>query len=204
MHRSTMLVTGLLAASMAALSACNAPPAGPGAVSQPRSALLALARVDGTAPVPGVTQVAVRRNETQTVDIVHPDAGPTLFAEITFPPNSILFRAIGQPVCDTCTVNVTITTTPGVYGFTVTPSTLIFNLAGTPTVTFEYGTYGDLSIHDSTSRYPTPESYEAALALWYEPNPGEWRRGRNSTQVGPTSVASGLEVTGSYLIAAVK
>lgn len=201
MHRTTMLAGGLLAASMF-LTGCNDPP-GLGS-GQPRSALLALGRADNPAPAPGATQVAVRRDQVQTVDIVHPDAGTTLFAQITFPPNSILFHRLGQPVCDTCTVNVTITTTPGVYGFTITPSTLIFNLAGTPTVTFEYGTYGDLSIYDSSSRYPTPESYQAALAMWYEPNPGEWRRSRNSTQVSATRVSAGLEIAGSYLIAAIK
>ena len=195
-----MLAGGLLAASV--FLACNAPP-GPGN-STPRAALLALARADTPAPAPSPTQVAVRRDQSQTVNIVHPDAGTTLFAQITFPPNSILFHRVGQPVCDTCTVNVTITTTPGVYGFTITPSTLIFNLNGTPTVTIEYGRYGDLSIYDSSSRYPNPAAYQAALELWYEPNPGQWRRSRNSMQGSATTVSAGLDIAGSYLIAAIK
>lgn len=201
MHRTTMLAGGLLAASVF-LGACNNPPGGP--TTTPRSALLALARVDTPAPAPVDTQIAVRRDQAQTVDIVHPDAGTTLFAQITFPPNSILFHRVGQPVCDTCTVNVTITTTPGVYGFSITPSTLIFNLAGTPTVTFEYGTYGDLSIYDSSSRYPTPADYQAALELWYEPNPGQWRRSRTSLPGSATTVSAGLDIAGAYLIAAIK
>ena len=201
MHRTTMLAGGLLAASLF-LSACNEPPGGPG--TTPRAALLVLGRVDNPAPAPAATQVTVRRDQLQTVDIVHPDAGTTLFAQITFPPNSILFHRVGQPVCDTCSVNVTITTTPGVYGFTITPSTLIFNLAGTPTVTFEYGMYGDLSIYDSSSRYPNPAAYQAALELWYEPNPGQWRRSRNSLPGTATTVSAGLDQATSYLIAAIK
>ena len=87
----------------------------------PRTVLLALARADAAAPAPAVATIPVRYNQSRTARIQHPDAGNTLFMELFFPPQSIL-RVNGQPVCDTCTVTVTVTTMPGVYGVTPRPA----------------------------------------------------------------------------------
>jgi hypothetical protein len=198
-----MLGTVVAAASMLSLGACCGD-CDPGADAfEPRSALLALARADAAAPAPAATTIPVRYNQPRTARIVHPDAGSTLFIELFFPPQAIL-HVNGQAVCDTCTVTVGVTTTPGVYGFTLSPPTMVFNASSTPTVTFGYGTYGDLSVHDSSTRYPTTQAFDQALALWSEALPGEWRRGRNSSHTGPGTVVSGLDGPGAHLLAAPK
>lgn len=197
-----MLRTGLVAASALAFGAgCDDGGVNPTGLA--RTALLALARADGAAPAPTVTTIPVRHNQSRTALINHPDAGPTLFVELFFPQQSIL-HVNGQQVCDTCTVTVTVTATPGVYGVTITPANMIFNAAGTPTVTFGYDVYGDFSVRDSSTQYPTDPAFDVALALWYEATPGQWRRGRNSSHTAPGRVVSGIEGPGALLLAAPK
>jgi hypothetical protein len=197
-----MLGTVVAAASTLAFGAgCDDGPGPRPGVA--RGELLALPRADAAAPAPTVTAIPVRYNQTRTARITHPDGPGTLFLELNFPPQSIL-HVNGQPVCDTCTVTVTVTATPGSYGFTLSPATLIFNAASTPTVTFGYSTYGDLSVYDSVPRYATPQAFEQALAVWYQTTPDAWRRGRNSTRTGPGTVVSGIEVPGAHLLAALK
>jgi hypothetical protein len=204
MHRAEMSGTRLIAASAIALAAgCGTETVDGFNDDRPRTGLLALARADAVAPAPAVTAVAVRYDQGRTAFIRHPDAGTTVFVELFFPPQAILHVG-GQPVCGTCTVNVTVTTTPGVYGFTLTPSTMIFNASSTPTATFTYGTYGDLSVHDSSSLYATPQAFDAALGIWYEVSPGQWRAGRNSTHIAAGRVTSGIETPGAHLLAAPK
>ena len=184
-------------------SACGADgPGGPSGLL-PRSGLLALARADAAAPAPVVTTVGVRYDQSRTVTIEHPDVGTTTFVELLFPPQSIL-HVNGQPVCDTCTVTVSITVTPGVYGITLTPASMIFNASSTPTATFDYATYGDLSVHDSSTRYADEQAFDNALAIWSEVLPGQWRRGRNSSHTAPGRVVSGIDVPGPHLLAAPK
>ena len=201
-----MLDSALAAASTLALllvAACGDD--GPGGLSGalPRSGLLAVARADAAAPAPTVTTVGVRYDQSRSVTIEHPDAGTTTFVELLFPPQSIL-HVNGQPVCDTCTVNVSISVTPGVYGISLTPASMIFNAASTPTATFHFATYGDLSVFDSSSRYADEQAFGNALAIWSEMLPGQWRRGRNSTQITPGQVVSGIDVPGPHLLAAPK
>lgn len=203
MHHGVMLGAVVAAASTLVLgSGCSdiGPGARPGIA---RTELLALSRADAAAPAPAVTAIPVRYDQPRTARITHPDGPGTLFLELYFPPQSIL-HVNGQPVCDTCTVTVTVTATSGYYGFTMAPATLIFNASSTPTVTVGYGTYGDLSVYDSVPRYATPEAFDQALAVWYESAPNLWRRGRNSTRTGPGTVVSGLEAPGAHLLAALK
>ena len=155
-----------------------------------------------TTPPPART-FPVHNNRLETFRIEHTDAAHTLFAEFRFTPRSIV-QANGLLVCDTCTVYVTVTPLPGLYGFTIGPGHLVFNAAGSPTVTVSYGTYGDLSVHDSSTRYPTPADYSAALALWYERSPGVWDEERNSTHQSATVVASAIDAPVTHLLAALK
>jgi hypothetical protein len=204
MHRGVISRTVVGAASALALAGCECLDCGGFSIGdEPRSALLALARADAAAPAPAVTTIPVRYDQSRTARIAHPDAGTTLFVELFFPSQSIL-HANGQPVCDTCTVTVTVTATAGVYGFTLSPANLIFNASSTPTVTFGHGTYGDLSVHDSSTRYATEQSFDQALAVYYEASPNLWRRGRNSTRTGPGTVASGIDTPGAHMLAAPK
>jgi hypothetical protein len=207
MHRGVMLRTSLAAASAFALALgagcgeCDDCGGFGGTVA--RTALLALARADAAAPAPTVTTIPVRHNQSRTALITHPDVGSTPFVELFFPSQSIL-HLNGQPVCDTCTVTVTVTATPGVYGLTITPAGMIFNAAGTPTVTFGYNVYGNFAVRDSSTLYPTDPAFDVALAVWYEATPGQWRRGRNSSHTAPGRVVSGIEGPGALLLAAPK
>lgn len=167
----------------------------------PRDALLVLARSDTTPPPPRT--FPVRNDRLEVVRFTHSDPAGTLFAEFRFTPRSIV-QANGLLVCDTCTVLVTVTPLPGLYGFTVGPTSLVFSASGSPTVSISYGTYGDLSIHDSSSRYPTPAAYSTALAIWYERTGGKREEERNSAHQSSTVVASALDVPALHLLAALK
>jgi hypothetical protein len=181
--------------------ACGAGSDVGGPTGTPRDALLVLPRTD-TAPPPARV-FAVRNDRLETFRIEHGDAAGTLFAEFRFTPRSIV-RANGLLVCDTCTVLVTVTPLPGLYGFTVGPTHLVFNAAGSPTVSVFYGTYGDLSVHDSSARYPTAADYSAALAVWYERSGGQWDEERNSAHQSATVMASAIDAPATHLLAALK
>lgn len=167
----------------------------------PLSSLLVLPRTDSTfAPNSPVT-VLVHNNLLNRFTISHLDAASTVFATFAFPPHSIV--AIGNTlVCDTCSVSVTVTLSPGQYGFTVGPAALAYNLAGEPTVSVSYGTYGDLSVATQSSRYASASAYEQALALYRQTTPDHWLPGRNSNHSGVFTVSSAVETPAAYLVAA--
>ena len=169
----------------------------------PISSLLALPRVDSTFPPRSPVTLLVHNNVLGQFTISHPDAMSTVFATFAFPAHSIV--AVGDTlVCDTCTVRVTVTLTPGQYGFTLRPAALVFNLAGEPTVSVSYGTYGDLSVYTQSSRYATASAYEQALVLYRENTPDHWVPARNSSHSGAFALASALETPTTYLIAAAR
>ena len=187
-------------AALAALAACaGSEGTGPSGVA--RADLLALPRTD-SAPPP-IATLSVRNDQIQSFDVRHSDSTLTLFAEFTFTPRSIV-RAGGVLVCDTCTVVVTITPTPGFYGFTIGPSTLVFRSSNTPTVRFTWGTYGDPSVWSTSPRYASEAAYRLALAVWYEASPGLWHETRSNTQPTATSNLAGLEQPGSHVLAALR
>jgi hypothetical protein len=188
------------ALALGMLTACRSG-TGPGTPGVPLSALLALPRNDSPFAPPSPVTFSVRNNLLSTFTIRHPDASSTLFATFTFAPHSIV-SVNNVVLADTSTVAVTVTLTPGQYGFTVSPANMVFNIAGEPTVTVAYGTYGDLSGYTQTSTYPSAAAYEQALNLWRENTPDHWLLGRNSGHVNPDTVASALETPGRYVIAA--
>lgn len=192
-----------MASAALVAAACGSGGAGPGS-GVTRADLLALARIDSFNPPPATVRT-LNNSTLNTVTIVHPDGGSTLFAEFQFPAHSVLF-ANGAAVCDSCLYTVSISVTPGLYGFTLTPADLVFRLSSTPTVTVGYATYGDLSVYAQSPRYPSAAAFEQALALWYErtPGAGAWVEGRNSGHIGPATIASAIDVPGQHLIAALR
>lgn len=168
----------------------------------PRSALLALARVDSAEPVnPAACTFHV--NQLFTCAITHSDSVHTAFASLTFSPHSIVSRN-DTLLCDTCTVVVSVTLTPGSYQLEIGPATLVFNQSGEPVATISFGRYGDPSVYTQSSRYASAAAFEQALELWRENTPDHWLEGRNSTHTGPTTISSALESPGSFLVAAPK
>jgi len=173
---------------------------GPGGT--PRTALLALAQADTFSPAAATFHV--QNNLTTHVQLVHTDPSGSVFADFTFTPLSLL-SLNGQFVCDTCTVDVTVAVQPGLYFFTVGPAGLRFDAANQPTMVVSYGTYGDLSVFDSSARYPDPAAFQAALELWHERHPGAWYLASGSGPgPGTSQVSAALEGPGNYLVAALK
>ncbi len=166
----------------------------------PLSALLVLPRVDSIY-APSAAQFDYHNNLLKTFSIRHPDVSNTLFATYSFAPHSIV-SVNNVLLADTSTVTVTVILTPDVYGFTVSPASMIFNSAGEPTVTVTYGTYGDFSVYSQSPNYASGAAYEQALELWRELSPDHWVLGRNSGHAGVGTVASALESPGRYVIAA--
>ena len=118
---------------------------GPAERGVPLSALLVLPRVDSIyAPSPGLFDY--HNNALNTFFIRHPDGSNTLFATYSFTSHSIV-SVNNVILADTSTVLLTVTLTPDVYGFGVSPAGMVFNSAGEPTVTVAYGTYGDFSVY---------------------------------------------------------
>ena len=185
--------------TLTAVLACGGDGTGPTGVA--RTDLLALPRTDSAPPPLAV--LAVKNNQINTFAVRHSDSTTTLFAEFTFTPHSIV-RAGGVTVCDSCTVTVTITPTAGVYGFTIGPATLVFAGSNTPTVRLTWGTYGDLSVWSTSTRYASAAAYGQALALWYERTPGAWAETRANTQPAPSTNLAGLEQPGAHLLAALR
>ncbi len=181
----------------AVLACAGSTPTGP--TGTPRDALLALPRTDIDPPSPRT--FAVRNHIPETFRLTHTDGAATLFAEFLFTPGSIL-SANGVAVCDTCTVFVTVTPMAGVYGFTIGPASLVFSAVGSPVVSLSFGTYGDLSVHATSPRYPTPADYSQALAVWYERAPGLWEEERSSGHVSGSVVASAVDVPAPHILAA--
>lgn len=166
----------------------------------PRAALLALPRVDSVDPTSPLS-CNVRENQLTTCSITHPDVSGTLFATFHFPAFS-LNSVNGVLICDSCVVAVTVTVTPGLYGFTVTPSSLTFIPGQSATVDVSYAKYGDLAVFDSSARYPTDTAYDTALELWWERNPGRWIEVSGSAHSAAHVVTAPLHDPGAFLIAA--
>ena len=189
------------AACVALLAGCGGGSTGPDN-GVPRTALLALARVDSAEPTsPAVC--TFHNNQLTTCTILHNDSVHTLFASVTFAPHSIVSRN-DTLLCDTCTINVALTLTPGSYQLDVGPASLVFNETGEPVATVSFGLYGDPSVYTQSSRYASAAAFEDSLELWRERTPDHWVEGRNTRHSGQTVITSALESPGSYLVAALK
>jgi len=168
----------------------------------PRTALLALARFD-SAPPTSPTTCVFHNNMLFTCRILYSDSVHTQLASINFSPHSIVSRN-DTLLCDTCTIAVTVTLTPGSYAFDVGPASLVFNQTGEPVATVSYSRYDDTTVYTQSSRYASGQAFAQALQLWRERTPDHWVEGRNSMHSGATAITSALEGPGSYLVAALK
>ncbi|HXJ30261.1 MAG TPA: hypothetical protein VNG35_06460, partial [Gemmatimonadales bacterium] len=172
-----------MAAASVALAACGGGTTGVD-TGLPRTALLALARFDSTPPA-NPTICAFHNNVLSTCTIRYSDSVNTLFATINFSPHSIVSRN-DTLLCDSCTVAVSVTLTPGSYEFAVGPASLVFNQTGEPVATVSFGRYDDPTVYTQSSRYASAAAFVQALELWRERTPDHWVEGRNSSHSGPT------------------
>src|SRR5205814_656667 len=124
-------------------------------------------------------------NPPAVATLTHSDAGGTSFAICTFTPLSLLSRNV-VPLADTATVTITVTPLSRVYGFTVGPANLAFDVAGRPTVQVSYLHYADRTVYDSAGHYADFPAFELALRLWRQRGPDDWV---SASDVAPAGAA---------------
>lgn len=143
-----------------------------------------------------------RNNQTVSITWVNTDSSLSTYAVFHFIPQSIRARN-DTLLADTSTVTLNVTATPGVFGFTLSPATVVFNIAAPPTIDISYAQFADFSVADSSpSKYPTPAAFAQALTLYYESGPDQWRP--LSTGNASNVASSILLQPGVYLLAAPK
>ncbi|HET7039706.1 MAG TPA: hypothetical protein VFH97_07450, partial [Gemmatimonadales bacterium] len=118
-------------------------------------------------------------------------------------PEGCLSRLNGQQLSVDDSVLVTVEPRTGGYGLVLSPAGLEFTLE-TPTVTFFYGRYADLSIIDGEPSFPDEASYLDALEVWEEASLGRWRVARSSGPAGVDAIAAALDAPGELLVAAAR
>ncbi|MDH3457382.1 MAG: hypothetical protein OER90_11135 [Gemmatimonadota bacterium] len=148
----------------------------------------------------GVGSAYVRNDRETFVRLQHSDAFRTLYAEVRFPIGAIT-SLNGQPIGPGDSVLVALDPEPGRYGVTLSPAGLVLGSA-VPRVTFSFATYGDFSVADGSSTYPSRTAYANALTLWFETTIGRWQRVSGSSFTGTDAVAGPLREPGRYLVAA--
>lgn len=137
-------------------------------------------------------------DRTAVRQIIHADPFNTPFLEIRFPA-AWAAELGGTPVGQDDSVTVVVQPEFGTYGFTLSPSGLVFNTSALPTVRFFYGMYGDLSV--SAGSYDSEADYAAALAIWHEVTPGQWETVPTDPD-GLDVIRAAIGEPGTYIVAA--
>jgi hypothetical protein len=135
--------------------------------------------------------------------IHHSDGFNTLYLEVQFPAGC-LSSLNGTPLTVTDSVLVTVEPRADGYGFTLSPSGLVFTLGGTPSVTFSFGRYADPSVADTIPGFADRQAYLAALDVWQEVTVGRWRVARGSSPAGVDEVAAAIDAPGEFVLAAAR
>jgi len=165
-----------------------------------RADLLALARSDSADPIDRA--LVFRNNQTVSISWLNSDSSQSPFAVFNVIPQSVRARN-DTLLADTSTVTLNVSVTPGVFGFTLAPATVVFNIAGPPGLDLSYARYADFSVIDSSpSKYPNPAAFAQALKVYYEYGPNQWRA--LNTGNASSVASSTLSQPGVYLLAAPK
>lgn len=153
---------------------------------------------------PGVQAESFYVSNQRSVSRVlrHQDAQLNEYLEIQFP-GGCLSRLNGQPLTVNDSVLVTVEARPGGYGLILSPAGLEFTLE-TPTVTFFFGRYADLSVIGNEPTFPDEASYLAALEVWEEAALGRWSVARSSGSAGVDAIAAAVDAPGEMLVAAAR
>jgi hypothetical protein len=189
------------ASALAALAALGCEDLGVNAGTVPRDALLALPLQAGAAPVAPAT-FWVYNDRLVTRSLNHQDAQVNPYLRIEFPPGC-LSRLDGRQLSVDDSVQVTVEPGSGEYGMVLSPAGLEFTLE-TPTVTFFYGRYADLSAVTGDPSFPTEQAYLNALEVWQEATVGQWRVARGSSTAGLDALGAAVDAPGELLVAAAR
>ncbi len=179
--------------------------AGCGDVVDPQSPIpiseLLILPLQGSAPVPAAATFNVS-NMTATVRvIVHDDQFNTPFLTLEFPAGCVESVA-GQSLGQGESASLTAAPTSGLYGFTLSPSSLILTDGCGSTAKFSFGRYADLGVADGSATYLDRAAYAAALELWRETGLDRWEIVPQSGPSGNDAIEGNMEASGSYVLAA--
>ena len=153
------------------------------------------------APAPVSRSFWVSNSRTSVERLNHPDAFNTLYLELAFPARS-LDSLDDAPLADGDSVYVTVSTRLGAYGFTLSPSGLVFSAGSEPSATFSFSVYGDASARSASSKYTTNAEFVAALDIWREVSVDRWQVAPNSRPSGIDAIISTVEASGLFVLAA--
>jgi hypothetical protein len=174
----------------------------PGDTTVPTSDLVVLP-LAASAPAPFPITFYAFNGKPTVQTIRHPDAFNTVYLEVRFPPGC-LSSLNGTPLTVTDSLLVTVQPRADGYGFTLSPSGLVFTLGSTPSVTFSFARYADPSVADTIPSFADRQAYLAALDVWQEATVGRWRIARGSSQSGVDEIAAGIDAPGEFVLAAAR
>jgi hypothetical protein len=135
--------------------------------------------------------------------IRHADAFNTVYLELQFPAGC-LSSLNGTPLSVTDSLLVTVQPRSDGYGFTLSPSGLVFTLGSTPSVTFSFGRYADASVADTVPGFANRQAYLSALDVWQEVTIGRWRIARGSSPSGVDEIGAAVDAPGEFVLAAAR
>jgi hypothetical protein len=153
------------------------------------------------APAPVPVSFWVFNSRQSVIRINHPDNFNTLYLELTFPANS-LTSLDGAPLSATDSLFFTVDPRPGAYGFTLSPSGIVFSAGSTPTAALSFAVYGDASAGGASPSYAGNAEYVAALQIWREATIDQWEVASGSRAVGVDEVRASVELSGRFVLAA--
>lgn len=172
----------------------------PGGQSLSTAELLILPQQAGT-PAPPPISFAVSNTSTTVRVLAHPDPQLTPYGEISFPAGS-LASLDGVSLGPDDVVMVSVTPRSGAYGLTLSPTGLVFTSSFRPTITLLFARYGDFSVADGSSTYPSHDAYATALDLWEETGLDRWRVATGSRASGTDQVSATAQAGGAFVLAA--
>ena len=153
------------------------------------------------APAPASRSFWVSNSSSTVERINHPDAFNSLYLELTFPAHSMISRN-GSPIADGDSVRFTVDPRPGAYGFTLSPSGIVFSSAAAPSATFSISVYGDASDGGASTTYTSNADFVAALDIWREVSVDRWQIAPGSRSPGIDTFVASLETSGQFILAA--
>ncbi len=174
----------------------------PGDTTVPTSDLVVLP-LAANAPTPLPVTFYAYNGKPVFQTIRHADAFSTPYIELQFPAGC-LSSLNGTPLSVTDSLLVTVEPRPDGYGFTLSPSGLVFTLGGTPSVTFSFARYADPSVADTIASFADRQAYLAALDVWQEVTLGRWRIARGSSPAGVDEIGAAIDAPGEFVLAAAR
>ena len=153
------------------------------------------------APAPASRSFWVSNSRLSVERFNHPDAFNTLYLELTFPAHSLISIG-GVPLTDSDSIYVTVGPRPGSYGFTLSPSDIVFSSTASPSATFSFSVYGDASAGSTSATYTSTAEFVAALDIWREVSVDRWQVAPGSRSPGIDTFIATVESSGQFLLAA--